>query len=241
MVLGGRGVVPAKEQGRHLFECDKPNCFLHVTFKTYEAAVAEQQNHKCPHWGGETKVAWSVTKTLVQQMWDKLDECMDSIKDPQESVYIESNKTRARAFAECIAIFMPPFFTSADEVAREAGRRWQARQAGDTEYETPGIGARRYESAAMAARDHASPAEGWYGTPDGGYTANPERAGARQTRTSGRARTYAAGQVDTSKLTDTEKKTIKDFNAQMPEVFTAKALAKQFGVSEAVVNAVLSA
>ena len=73
MVADGRGVVPAQTEGRYLFECDKPNCFRHLTFKTLEAARLEEGTHACPWWGGETRVSWSVTKTLVQQLWDKLD------------------------------------------------------------------------------------------------------------------------------------------------------------------------
>lgn len=237
MVLGGRGVVPAETQGRYLFECNQPNCFRRLTFKTLEQAQLEQTNHKCPWWGGETKVAWSVTQTLVQQMWEKLDLAFQPIA---QGMGTEKDKARARAIAECIAIFMPPFFTTADDVVREAVRRHKADEAGE-DYETPGLGSRRYEGAMRQAEQHASATEGWYSTPDGAYTSDQSRAGAKATRATGRARTHAAGQVDTSKLTDAEKKTIKDFNQQMPQVFTAKALAKQYGVTEAVIEAVLSA
>lgn len=147
MAEGWTGIGYAEQAGRYLFACSEPHCFRRLTFTSHEEALAEKENHKCPYWGGETKVAWSVTKTLVQQLWDKLDLSMDVIRDDTQADEVKHDeKVRARAIAECIAIFMPPFFTTANDVASEALRRHKAKQAGE-EYETPGLGARRYEAA----------------------------------------------------------------------------------------------
>lgn len=246
MARGWTGVGPAERSDRHLFACSNPNCYRRLTFKTIEEAYLDEANHKCP-WGIDLKVAWSVTKTLVEQMWDKLDTEMDWIKghhDPETQAWTfdpESGprKVRARAIAECIQIFMTPFFETANEVAAEAARRHKARVEGDKEYETPGLGSRRYEGAVRQSEQHASAAEGWYQSPDGGYTSNPERAGEKAVRTRGRS--TSTGQVDITKLTEQEQTAIKAAHEQMPTVFTPTVLAKQYGVSVAVVNAVISA
>lgn len=47
-------------------------------------------------------------------------------------------KAKARAFAEVLSDMMPPFFTTADAVVREAIQRYQNRD--NPEYETPGLG-----------------------------------------------------------------------------------------------------
>jgi hypothetical protein len=41
--------------------------------------------------------------------------------------------------ADTLAVLMVPFFTTGDEIVKEAIVRWEHRQAG-TDYETPGIG-----------------------------------------------------------------------------------------------------
>lgn len=84
--------------------------------------------------------------TLLQRMWDELDATMNSLKnDAPGSPELNELKVRARAQAEFIAMFMVPHFRTANEVAKEAMRRYQARQGGDKEYETPGLGTRRFE------------------------------------------------------------------------------------------------
>jgi hypothetical protein len=152
MARGWTGIAPAKLEGRYLFACPKPNCYRRLTFKSFEKAKLEEVNHSCPYWGGETKVSWSVAKTLVQQLWDKLDIEYSLIVESQAQNPDET-KGRARAFAESIAIFMPPFFSTADDVVREAGRRYKADKAGE-QYETPGLGSRRYEGAIREDSKH---------------------------------------------------------------------------------------
>lgn len=86
--------------------------------------------------------------TLVQQMWQALDATMDSLMNPPGDPEKRELKVRARAQAEFIALFMKPHFTTADMVAVEARRRYNARQEDtpeyDPEYETPGLGSKRY-------------------------------------------------------------------------------------------------
>lgn len=237
MARGWTGVGPAERSDRHLFACSQDNCYRRLTFKTVEEALFDEANHACP-WGTEYQAGWfDVTQTLVGQLWEKLDNEMDGIMaaDPDSSDKMKHSQ-RARAFAESIAIFMPPFFTTADEVAKEAKRRYDARKAGE-DYETPGLGSRRYEGAVRAAEQHASAAAGWYGTPDGTYTSQPERAGEKAVRAS---RTKAAV-APAIKLTEQEQTAIKAAHEQMPTVFTPEVLAKNYGVSVAVVKQVISA
>jgi hypothetical protein len=223
---------------KYLFECDQPNCYRRLTFNSLEEVEHERVNHKCPYWGGESKVSWSVTKTLVQQMWDMLDETMVHLMEDRGApeAWKREEKARARAFAECLAIFMRPFFDDADDIAREAARRYRAKKDGDTEYETPGIGMRRYETAALA---HASRAEGWYGTPEDGYTDNPARAGAVSTRRAGRGSTAPA--PIKIRMSEQDQSSIKKAHAAMPQIFTVATLAKQYGATEAEVAAILKA
>jgi hypothetical protein len=236
---------------KYLFECDQPNCYRRLTFNSENEVLREKLTHKCPYWGGESKVSWSVTKTLVQQMWDMLDAELDQLKGHWASdgstkgwvsgtpVNPEYHQHRARAISDCLAIFMQPFFTTADDIAREAIRRWEARRDTDLEYETPGIGARRYETAAMA---HSSAADGWYSTPEDGYTSDPQRAGAVSDRRGRRSTAVGAPAAPPAiKLSEADQKAIRNAHEQMPQIFTAEVLAKQYGLSVAVIKAVLGA
>lgn len=150
--------------------CEAPHCFWSVAVKTPSPV-----KHKCPYAGGLTRIAWSVTVTLVEDMWHRLDSVMDELaltpepkepneNDPNNSVswlsdYIGERefranlKGKARGMAEMIAIFMNPHFTDANQVAREAKRRAEARARKDAEYETAGLKSRRFESPGGADLD----------------------------------------------------------------------------------------
>lgn len=82
--------------------------------------------------------------TLVEQVWKKVDEDMLALMQPGPNTDFASLKARLRAFAEVLAIFMIPHFTTADEVAREAKRRYDNRL--DETYCTAGLNVRRYEA-----------------------------------------------------------------------------------------------
>lgn len=204
-----------------LFECDKPHCYRRILV---ENAEVERINHKCPYYGGITKVSWGVTKTLVQQMWDKLDDEVNEIMD-NKSVNPDYHRARARAFAECLAIFMVPFFTTADDVAKEGLRRYKARKEGDSEYETIGLGARRYETPSDAARRPVGPTTGAPGSQARGRGSRPA-AGAP-----------AKVQI---RLSEKDQAAIKKAHEGMPAIFTVAVLAKQFGATEAEVRAILN-
>ncbi|HEY6021860.1 MAG TPA: hypothetical protein VIY48_18950 [Candidatus Paceibacterota bacterium] len=217
------------ETDKWLLDCSEPHCFRYLTFNSEAEAVQDKNTHPCPWWGGDTKVSWSVTKTLVEQLWAMMDNVMDEITKGGPS--LEYNKARARGLADATALFMAPFFKTGDEIVQEVVKRKKARDAGE-EYETPGIGARRYESAAMA---HASAAEGWYETPEDGYTTNPARAGESRNQ----RRTTAAPRrapVQSKQLSPQEADAVRLAHKQMPQIFTVAVLAKQYGVSEAVVK-----
>ena len=70
----------------------------------------------------------------------------------------DTHKIRARAIADVLAMFMVPHFTTSDQIAKEAVARYHARQAGDTEYETAGLGSRRYEPPAAVVMSRAEEA-----------------------------------------------------------------------------------
>lgn len=117
--------------------------------------------HKCPWLGGPTRYGWSIVLTLIEEMWHRLDSIMDEIQltpvperapvrgdNPGEDLekyigeceFLANLKGKARGAAEMIAMFSKPYFKDANEVAREARRRAEARARKDTEYETLGLG-----------------------------------------------------------------------------------------------------
>lgn len=225
---------------KFLVHCEQPNCYMHMTVNTEEEQAHYLANHKCPYWGGESKVSWSVTKTLVQQMWGLLDDTMDELKMAAERDDRDFYRTRARALAECIAIFMTPFFESADDIAREANKRWKARSEGDTEYETPGLGIRRYESAAQA---HLSATPGWYGTAQDGYSTDSAMAGS-PSRNRGRGAPVRAANAASAApvvVSDKDKAAMKMAYEGMPQIFTPATLAKQYNVPLSVVKEIVGA
>lgn len=81
-------------------------------------------------------------RALLLQTWSLLDEAVVTIMEPgdfiQDKEKKDSAKQQARAYANVLALFMQPFFTDADSVAREAIARYKARQAG-TVHDTPGL------------------------------------------------------------------------------------------------------
>lgn len=89
--------------------------------------------------------------TLVEKAWAQLDAEVDQIaaeaaKAPtaESEAHIALLKARARGKAEILFLFMSPHFNSVDEIAVEAARRKQYRDAG-AEYTSPGMGTRRTE------------------------------------------------------------------------------------------------
>jgi len=230
---------------KFLVHCEQPNCYMHMTVNTEAEQAHYLANHKCPYWGGDSKVSWSVTKTLVQEMWELLDSEVNQLKgtwiegkwtEPNpHGVHTEYHQYRARAIAECLAIFMRPFFDTADDIVKESIKRWEARRDRDTEYETAGLGHRRYETAAAA---HLSATPGWYGTAQDGYTANPSLAGSPSPNRGRGAATRPATRPAVV-VTEKDRAQIKMAYEGMPEIFTPTTLAKQYKVPESVVREIL--
>lgn len=128
-----------------LFRCPKPNCYYAVSAASQEEAVRHESDHKCPYQGGVTHVGWGVTVTLVEDMWHKADAAYLRITEEDISeVELAQRKGTVRGMCEMIAIFMVPHFKTGNEVGRELMKRAAAHQAGE-DYETPGLGGRRYE------------------------------------------------------------------------------------------------
>lgn len=125
-----------------VFKCDNPACDLIVAAKEQVPV-----RHPCPYRGGVTKIAWSITVTLVEKAWAILDSHMDELalmpedEDPELRATL---KGKCRGVAEILAIFMHPHFEDANEIAREAKRRADARARQDAEYETRGLKSLRY-------------------------------------------------------------------------------------------------
>lgn len=212
-----KGAVTQVEIDRHPwgFECERPDCQLILSAPTEEAARLIEATHTCPYYGGKTTYGWSITVTLVEEVWQKLDADMMSLMQPEAGTDFVSLKARLRAFAEVLAIFMKPHFTTADEIAREARRRYDNRL--DPEYCTAGLEQRRFE-------------------PPPGSRRLSEETWSPGTRTATRATAQSAVEKGLSKLTDEQKTSIKLFHDNQ---FPVAVLAKSHGVSEAVINAVL--
>jgi len=74
---------------------------------------------------------------ILLETWKKLDNEVTRIRE-QDPQLNEDAKHKGRALAEVLALMMPPFFSDADAIVREALRRYDHR--GNAEYETPGLG-----------------------------------------------------------------------------------------------------
>lgn len=126
------------------FHCPQALCFFVVVAATEEILNERIETHPCPWYGGGTTTfSWGVmSDEYLEPIWAKLDAEVDTIKaettDYPTDKFTQA-RYRARGLAEALAILMPPFFTTGDEIVREAMVRWEKRQAGQP-YETPGIG-----------------------------------------------------------------------------------------------------
>ena len=211
------------------FQCSEKFCYYSVSAKSEADANLQKNQHKCPA-TGQTRIAWSVTKTLVQQMWDLLDQEMEgAMRD------IPGAKIRARAIAECIAIFMTPFFSTTDEVAAEALKRYKAKCTGDDTYETAGLGARKYVRPGLMSKY-----DGLYVAPSGGYTSDPAQAGfPANKKRGGRVQTIQPVKASDIKLTKDEQDNIRYMNGA--GIFPLEILAQNFGVSVEIVKFVIAA
>ncbi len=137
-----------EKDDRYTVTCDKNSaCCLSIAVNTAEAAQQLYDQHQCPTINGKSKYAWSVTVTLVEQMWEKVDQTYAQLAmAPAVGPDLERLRGAVRMACEMIAIFMPPYFRTSDEVGREVMKRYEKKQASE-EYETAGVGSRTYELA----------------------------------------------------------------------------------------------
>lgn len=123
----------------YLVRCDQPECWYFVSARTEEEGKQVLESHTCPHRGGPTKVSLYVSKTVLKEAWLKLDV---AVAELIEGNYSTEEKDRmkgvCRGMAEVLALFMKPYFDTADEISAEASKRYKAKKANE-EYETPGL------------------------------------------------------------------------------------------------------
>lgn len=139
--------------------CAVTGCYYSVAAKSNEEGVALLRVHACPYIGGPTTLGWTVTLTTLEKCWIKLDAVMVELMeghyppiptDESEDADFRENPERTRlkgvcrGMAEVLAEFMGPHFRTADEIAGEAKRRYDAKKAGE-DYETAGLGQLRYQ------------------------------------------------------------------------------------------------
>jgi hypothetical protein len=120
-----------------VYACPEPHCYYRILMRDEH----DYTDHKCPFFG-DKKAGWSVTKTLVEQVWDLLDRSLDEIMSPS-ALPKDYHQAQARAYCRVLAIFMQPIFADEDAIADEARKRYKMRKAGEP-YETPGLGSLRY-------------------------------------------------------------------------------------------------
>ncbi len=72
---------------------------------------------------------------ILLETWNRLDYYTDLALNHPE---MPGSKHAARAVAEVLALMMPPFFNNADDIVREAVRRYN--NCDNPDYETPGLG-----------------------------------------------------------------------------------------------------
>jgi hypothetical protein len=207
-----------------VFMCPMQDCYYCWPCSAQQEAENRRIYHKCPSsplniYQGE------ITLTLVGSMWDEADRTMDELMElmkqrdalkPEDVTddmkeVIFKLQGRLRGIAVSLSIFMPPFFRTEDECAKEIRNRWRARDSGDKDYETKGIGSLRYDLPRPEAKPISTPA-----------TRAAAAPGARP-----------AAEM---KLGDKEKAAVKA--ALSSGLFTAEQLARTYRVSIADVEAV---
>jgi len=132
------------------FNCPAPLCFYHGGYADEAMARKVQETHPCPWFGGgTTTLSWGIMSDMfLAPIWKKLDDAVDELMRIKSRTHdydpdMRQQEGLCRGLAESLAVLMPPFFSTGDEIAQEAMVRYEKRQAGE-DYETPGIGRLRY-------------------------------------------------------------------------------------------------
>ena len=201
-----------------LVECEKDNCHFRCSAKTQEFGEQQLASHKCPM----SKPARFGGKSLIEKMWDELDDTVGLIQDEGPSSDVKAGlKKYAEGIAFCIAVMAEPYFTSVKGVSVEALRRWKMR-TGQMEF-APTPGYEWYPSLVVEnAREPYSPAYQRAVEAAAGARARAEASSGVSTRT----RATARGRV----WTDKEKSAIQ---AGLRGGFTEKELATMYSCTVA--------
>lgn len=135
---------------RFVAVCEEPNCLYKRSFINEPAAILESEAHSCPWTStnpGGTKYSWSITVTLVEQLWAFLDAEYNDLVDQENPLTgddLEFTKGLLRGLTKATLLFMTPHFKTEDEIVLEVVKRHDKRVAGER-YDTPGLGSRIYE------------------------------------------------------------------------------------------------
>jgi hypothetical protein len=89
---------------------------------------------------------------ILLSTWNMLDQQIKEIKEGLDSIY---PKAKARALCDVLALMMPPFFDTSDEIGKEALRRYENRD--NPEYETPGLGLKSLAEHDTTPYAHTTP------------------------------------------------------------------------------------
>lgn len=162
-------------------------------FKTFEDQEMNQGRH------------------LLLDTWKLLDSKVDLILDDSQSAAPEKEKAKneARGIAEVLAMFMRPFFESADDIVRESVKRHKAKVA-DAEHQTPGLAEKLW-----------NPNTRWDGTPFS--EANIKSAGTTKTKSKLTAENIQSIKDGISSGILTEKDCASIFKVTVSEVKEALA------------------
>lgn len=130
---------------------------------------------------------------LLETTWELLDTAYAGLMENPGGPEADLAKVRCRTIAEVLAILMDPFFTDPNEVAREAKRRYEARQAGDDSYETPGLASEIWEPKSPLKATTSQPKSSAAAAPKSSKPLPPEAvAGAKKALESGK---FTAAQI----------------------------------------------
>lgn len=127
------------EWNHWVYRCPEKYCYYGRQVKEENANVS----HRCPASNGSTKVAWvTYGPSLLEKTWAELDRITGLLVEGERS---EEGIGYARGLAFTLSLFMMPHFTTPADIACEAKKRYKMKLVNE-EYETPGLGTRKYEA-----------------------------------------------------------------------------------------------
>jgi hypothetical protein len=127
----------------YTFFCDARHDCYAVAYGSSEESVRRQLNgHACP--SPARRDALASGRTIIEKGWDELDDVIDAIKanpDHPEYLGMEGDlvKGYAQGIAEMLAFLMIPYFRLAEDILKQANRRWKMRTNQLPWEPTPGI------------------------------------------------------------------------------------------------------